>query len=107
MNLAEQTKKLLEILGDGFPLERLGLILQHKEMILEWLESKEFKAKYAKHPYPPLMDPSKVVWEQTDARIAWNFNLPLPPFYSMLYLCPHSVGTGAMLTFLRTAGGGI
>ena len=106
MGLVGQTKKILEILDDGFPLHRLELILQYKNMILEWLESKAFKEKYASHPYPPLMDPSKVVWEQTDPLVAWDLNLPLPPFYSMLYLCPHGTGHGAMLSFLRTSGGG-
>lgn len=106
MNLVEQTRNILEILGDGFPLHRLELILQHKEMILDWLNSKVFQEKYAKHAYPPLMDPSKVVWEKTDPFVAWDLNLPLPPFYSMFYLCPHGVGTGAMLSLLRTSGGG-
>lgn len=104
MNLAEQTKKILEILDDDFPLNRLGLILQNKDMILEWLESKTFKEKYTKHPYPPLVDPSKVLWEQTDPNVAWDLNLPLPPFYSLLFSVLPGAGGSAFYKFLKLCG---
>ncbi len=104
MNLAEQTKGILDILGSGFPLHRLELILQHKEVILRWLNSKEFKDQCANHPYPPLLNPKEIIYQQTDPQVAWDFNIPLPPF-DMLFICPHGVGTGATLRFLRSCEG--
>ena len=106
MTLTQQTQQLLEILGSGFPAHRLQLIWEYKDAILQWINSKEFKDKYTNHPFPPLLNPATITWEQTDPQVAWDFNLPLPPFYKMLYLCPHGTGHGAMLTFLRTSGGG-
>lgn len=106
MALAQQTQQLLEILGNGFPAHRLQLIWEYKDAILQWINSKEFSEKYANHPFPPLLNPATITWEQTDPQVAWDFNLPLPPFYQMLYLCPHGTGHGAMLTFLRSSGGG-
>lgn len=37
-------------------------LLKHKEEILQWLNSKEFKEQYIKtnHPYPPLLNPERL-----------------------------------------------
>ena len=69
-----------------------------------WLESKTFKEKYTKHPYPPLVDPSKVLWEQTDPNVAWDLNLPLPPFYSLLFSVLPGAGGSAFYKFLKLCG---
>ena len=106
MTLAQQTQQLLKILGNGFPAHRLQLIWEYKDAILQWINSKEFSEKYAKHPFPPLLNPATINWEQTDPQVAWDFNLPLPPFYQMLHICPHGCGMTAMFRFLDTSGGG-
>ncbi len=42
--------------------KHLDFLLNHSQIILEWLESKEFKEQYIKtnHPYPPLLNPKRL-----------------------------------------------
>ena len=100
MNLAEQTKGILDILGSGFPLHRLELILQHKEVILRWLNSKEFKDQCANHPYPPLLNPKEIIYQQTDPQVAWDFNIPLPPSYEITFCITAGAGGSAFVKVL-------
>ncbi|WP_416860044.1 hypothetical protein, partial [Helicobacter ganmani] len=96
-------------------------LLKHKEEILQWLNSKEFKEQYIKtnHPYPPLLNPERLnakreskecnvesqrenrdsiqpypnlSYESIPAELAWDLNLPLPRGYEMIYLFGHGAG---------------
>lgn len=42
--------------------KNLKFILQHYKLILQWLNSKEFKEQYitTNHPYPPLLNPKRL-----------------------------------------------
>lgn len=53
--------------------------------IKAWIESNEFKEKYANRPYPPLLNPQNIDYESIPADLAWELNLPLPPYYDLIY----------------------
>lgn len=99
-NLAQQTEDILEILESGFPAHRLELIWNNRAAILEWIHSDTFKQKYSKHPYPPLVNPETITYEGTDPSVAWDFNLPLPPYYTMLISIMPGAGGTAFERFL-------
>ena len=66
-----------------------------------WLNSKEFKEKYldTKHPYPPLLNPDSIDYEVIPAELAWEMNLPLPPYYDFLYISSGASGSAATFKF--------
>ncbi|RDU63908.1 hypothetical protein CQA43_03575, partial [Helicobacter ganmani] len=103
-------------------------LLKHKEEILQWLNSKEFKEQYinTNHPYPPLLNPDRLnakreskecnvesqrenrdsiqpypnlSYESIPAELAWDLNLPLPRGYGFVWLSIHGCGAGATLRF--------
>ena len=56
----------------------IKIMLDNLESILAWIESKEFKEKYANTSYPPLVNPANIDYMQTAPVYAWDLNLPLP-----------------------------
>lgn len=72
--------------------------------IKAWVESDEFKEKYANHPYPPLLNPQNIDYESIPADLAWDLNLPLPDNYSFIFLTTHGVGRAATGSYLSTCG---
>ena len=55
--------------------------------------------------YPPLLNPKKVDYTKIPAHIAWDLNIPLPPYYKFLYFGSHAVGNRGLESFLRRCGG--
>lgn len=66
-----------------------------------WLDSSEFKTKYldTKHPYPPLLNPNSIDYKSIPAELAWEMNLPLPPYYDFLYISSGASGSAATFKF--------
>ncbi|MCH5323316.1 MAG: DUF2972 domain-containing protein [Helicobacter sp.] len=79
---------------------------QNFNIIKEWLYSKEFKQNYQdkNHPYPSLLNPEKIDYENIPAELAWEMNLPLPPYYDMIYLLSHGVGVAKVRETLFSLG---
>lgn len=69
--------------------------------IKAWVESDEFKEKYTNHPYPPLLNPQNIDYEYIPADLAWELNLPLPPFYDLLNIANVCNASLATIMFLR------
>lgn len=71
--------------------------------IQSWLNSAKFKQKQKEieswQKYPPLIDPDAVNYAQTDPFLAYELNIPLPPFYDFLLLLSHGVGHNAFMRF--------
>lgn len=72
--------------------KRFKTIHKLAPQIKAWVESSEFKEKYANHPYPPLLNPQTLDYESISAELAWELNLPLPPNYDLIYLFAHGAG---------------
>ncbi len=111
-------------------------LLKHKEEILQWLNSKEFKEQYIKtnHSYPPLLNPDRLnakreskecnvesqrenrdsiqsypnlSYESIPAELAWDLNLPLPRNYCGILVFFGLSGHLALLAFLYQCGASI
>ena len=80
----------------------LAFFTQNLNIIKEWLYSKEFKQNYQdkNHPYPSLLNPNKIDYENIPAELAWEMNLPLPRRYEFLLMRGHGSGGTAMMSFL-------
>ncbi|TLD85410.1 hypothetical protein [Helicobacter sp. MIT 05-5294] len=85
--------------------------------IIQWLESKEFQEQYldTNHPYPPLLNPKRLVrdsqnpyanlsYENISAELAWEMNLPLPPYYDLIWLRLDGSGSSAYGRFIKLCG---
>ena len=137
--------------------KNLKFILQHYKLILQWLNSKEFKEQYitTNHPYPPLLNPKRLnakrdkeknnnnketewikkegelkecganlqskeaeskeiesqdiqpypnlSYESISPELAWDLNLPLPPYYGFVWFGGHGVGMVALHRFFTQA----
>ena len=77
------------------------VLINNKEAVVAWVKSKEFKDKYANHPYPPLLNPQSLNYQQISPELAWELNLPLPPYFDFLYLTSHGSGSTGMANFLK------
>lgn len=64
-----------------------------------WVDSSEFKQKYANSPYPPLLNPDSIDYKSISAELAWNLNLPLPPNYEYIYITSGSSASEASMYF--------
>ena len=80
------------------------VLIDNKEAVVAWVKSKEFKDKYANHPYPPLLNPQSLNYQQISPELAWELNLPLPPYFDFLFLSSHGSGSTGMNTFLEKCG---
>lgn len=80
------------------------VLVMHKDMVLAWLESQEFKEKYINHPYPPLLNPATINYDGIPAEFAWELNLPLPPYFDFLFLASHGAGGSGFHRFLEHCG---
>ncbi|TBR81180.1 DUF2972 domain-containing protein [Campylobacter novaezeelandiae] len=80
-------------------------ILNHIDIIANWLSSNEFKEKYSNHPYPPLINPELIDIDASEycANLSWNLNIPLSKKYKFIYISPHGVGAGAFLRYVNEA----
>ena len=73
-------------------------------------EFSEFFEQYSALPYPPLLDPDMINYENSDIKMCWILNIPLPPFYDFIIFGSHAVslhsGVPAMLGLCgcKTAG---
>ncbi|MDY2585105.1 hypothetical protein [Helicobacter sp.] len=76
------------------------VLIENKESVISWIKSKEFKEKYGNHPYPPLFNPDNIDYREIPSELAWELNLPLPPYFEFLYLTSHGNGSTGMLNFL-------
>ena len=81
----------------------------HKESE-KWLNSQEFKQKYldTKHPFPPLLNPallndenSSLNYNNISAELAWEWNLPLPKNYDLIYFNNGATASVAILNFFE------
>ena len=65
---------------------------------------------YASLPYPPLLDPDMINYENSDIRMCWSLNIPLPPFYDFVIFGSHAAslhsGVPAMLSLCGCATAG-
>lgn len=77
------------------------VLVNNKNLVVDWLKSKEFKERYANHPYPPLLNPENIDYKQISPELAWELNLPLPPYFNFLYLTSHGSGSTGMVSFLK------
>lgn len=82
----------------------IKIMLDNLESILVWIESKEFKEKYANTSYPPLVNPTNIDYMQTAPVYAWDLNLPLP-YVDVVFLRSHGSGATGMNAFLQKCGG--
>ncbi|MCX2716127.1 DUF2972 domain-containing protein [Helicobacter sp. MIT 21-1697] len=111
----------------------LVFISQYYEEINSWIESIEFKEQYLEtnHPYPPMLNPKRLSarnsknkeqeslesksiveiqpypnlsYNNLSAQIAWDLNLPLPPYYQFVYWGSHGSGSSGLTTFLEYCG---
>lgn len=80
------------------------VLVMHKDMVLAWLESQEFKEKYINHPYPPLLNPATINYDGIPAEFAWELNLPLPPYFDFLFVAGHGAGGSGFHRFLEHCG---
>ena len=80
------------------------VLVMHKDMVLAWLESQEFKEKYINHPYPPLLNPATINYDGIPAEFAWELNLPLPPYFDFLLVRSHGAGGSGFHRFLEHCG---
>ncbi|MCX2717423.1 DUF2972 domain-containing protein [Helicobacter sp. MIT 21-1697] len=83
----------------------LDLITKEYNNIKLWLDSDTFKEKYANHPYPPLLNPQELDYTKITAKVAWDLNLPLPPYYLFVFFGSHASGNRGLESFLRRCGG--
>ncbi|WP_414843435.1 hypothetical protein [Helicobacter hepaticus] len=83
----------------------LDLIAKEYDNIKLWLTSQSFLEKYANHPYPPLLNPKKLDYTKIPAEVAWDLNLPLPPYYQFVFFGSHATGNRGLESFLRRCGG--
>ncbi|MDE5925147.1 MAG: DUF2972 domain-containing protein [Helicobacter sp.] len=110
--LQENNKPLLQTLFLNF-----SFFMQYPNEILEWLNSQEFKEQYSNknHSYPPLLNPNQLTkdsknpypnlsYESISPELAWDLNLPLPPYYGFIYWGSHGSGNTGLATFLRYCG---
>ncbi len=70
-----------------------------------WLASQSFLEKYANHPYPPLLNPNTLDYEQISPQIAWELNIPLPPYYKFIYFGSHATGNTGLENLIQRCGG--
>ncbi|TLD80525.1 hypothetical protein LS68_007225 [Helicobacter sp. MIT 05-5293] len=75
-------------------------ITQNYDIIKAWLKSQSFHEAYANHPYPPLLDPKTLDYTRISPQVAWDLNLPLPPYYKFLLFGSHATGNRGFQTFL-------
>ncbi len=80
------------------------VLIPIKDSVIAWLNSNEFKAKYQNHPYAPMIDPSTVNYDNTQAELAWELNLPLPPYFDFAYISSHGQGSSGFWGFLKMLG---
>ena len=76
--------------------------------IKAWIESKELKNTYIMPPpplYPPLLNPKEVDYTKIPAHIAWELNLPLPPYYKFIYFGSHATGNRGLNNLILNCGG--
>lgn len=85
-------------------LKTFKIIRRLQSQVKMWVDSGEFKAKYADLPYPALLNPDSIDYKSIPAELAWELNLPLPPKYKMIFLSNGASGIGATLTFLSACG---
>ena len=85
--------------------ENTHIIQSYAQHIVPWLESNEFREKWASKPYPPLINPEKIDFDGANALHAWTLNIPFPKFYDFVVFGSHGVGiTTAMNGFLYLCG---
>ncbi|MCI5968401.1 DUF2972 domain-containing protein [Helicobacter sp.] len=98
-------KKLKDIVDVGrFSPAMIKVMLDNLEFMSAWLESKTFKKRYAKLPYPPLINPKDLDYTQLHPSCAWDLNLPLP-YVDIVFLRSHASGATGMNVFLQKCGG--
>ena len=85
--------------------ENTHIIQSYAQHIVPWLESDEFREKWASKPYPPLINPEKIDFDGANALHAWTLNIPFPKFYDFVVFGSHGVGiTTAMNGYLWLCG---
>ena len=85
--------------------ENTHIIKSYAEHIVPWLESDEFREKWASKAYPPLINPEKIDFEGANALHAWTLNIPFPKYYDFVVFGSHGVGiTTAMNGYLWLCG---
>ena len=84
--LKKEIKILFKDFKDYYALKQTLVSNLHSAYFIEnlntikvWLYSKEFKENYQdkNHPYPSLLNPEKIDYENIPAELAWEMNVPL------------------------------
>ena len=81
--------------------KRFKTIRKLAPQIKSWVESSEFKEKYANHPYPPLLNPQILDYESISADLAWELNLPLPPNYKFIWLVVWGCASNSLMRYFN------
>ena len=81
-----------------------------KQLFLATKNAQRIYPSYASLPYPPLLDPDMINYENSDIRMCWSLNIPLPPFYDFVIFGSHAAslhsGVPAMLSLCGCATAG-
>lgn len=85
------------------------IIKQNENLISSWFASTKFRANYLQNPsyaeFAPFLDPDSIDFRQTDPKIAWELNLPLPNIFKFIIFGSHGCGNTGVSAFLRLCGG--
>ena len=80
----------------------IQFIKTNKQSIKTWLESSDFEQYIeANHPYPPLLNPKDINYDDMKPEIAWDLNLPLPDYYKFIVATRGVQGHYAFFKFLQ------
>lgn len=79
-------------------------IRKNLQKISEWINSDLFKMRYAKMPYPPLLNPRDINPKHIDFKTAWSLNLPIQGYYNFYFLSGSFSAHDACLDMLRLCG---
>ena len=83
----------------------LSYFAKEYDNIKLWSTSQLFLEKYANHPYPPLLNPDTLDYEQISPQIAWYLNIPLPLYYKFCFFGSHATGNRGLNHFVLNCGG--
>ena len=99
-DIFERHKDYKELLDNI--LRNFGYFLDNFKSIEAWLKSDEFyeNFKNKKHPYPSLLNPKEINYDDISAELAFSLYLPLQPDRcNFVWFCRNSTGLGAISSF--------
>ena len=81
----------------------MEFILRNFHTIHQWLESQESQ-EFCDFERMPLINPKTCKYSQLSATLAYELNLPLPPFYDLILISSSRCGHNAILDFFEQCG---